>query len=104
MSVRELPDTRRGRTFRKLLSIVYVLSIAGITLTLRSAVARLMAVGFEPGKMSAGFVLLNAVLLAGWSLTCWTARRGSRDNRAPPSWVVAAVVILSWAAILVNRA
>jgi hypothetical protein len=104
MSFRELPDTPRGRAFRKILSVLYVLSIAGVTLTLRSVLSRLMEVGFDAGRLQAVFLLFNSVLLVGWGLILWTARRGSRDNLAPPSWVPAAVVLLSWAAILLNRA
>jgi hypothetical protein len=104
MIERKLPDTRRGRAFRKMLAVLYVMSVAGMTLTVRGLVARWMDAGFDVGRLQAGFLLFNAVLLTGWGILCWTARRGSRDNLAPPSWVYAVVVLLSWAAIFLDRA
>lgn len=103
MKTEQLPDSRRGRTFRKLLGVLYVGSIVGITLTLRELVARLLDAGIDHGRLQVSFLALQAVLLAGWGLICWTAYRGSRHRLAPPAWAYVAVVALSWAAILLNR-
>jgi len=85
------------------LAIFYVVSIAGLTLTLRELAARLLQDGFDMHRLEAGFLAFTAIQLAGWGLICWTTHRGSRRSLAPPAWVYAAVVGLSWAAILLNR-
>jgi hypothetical protein len=103
MNDHEIPGSARGRTFRKLLAVFYVFSIAGITLTLRELLGRLTAVGFDPARMQASFLGLTAALLAGWGLIGWAAYRGSRHSHAPPAWAYAAIVVLSWGAILLNR-
>jgi hypothetical protein len=98
-----LPDTRRGRSYRKLLEIAYVASIAGITLTLRDLIAALLNARFNPGGLPAELLAFSGVLLVGWGLVGWMAYRGSRRGLAPPTWSYAVVVGLSWAAILLNR-
>jgi len=103
MNEHQLPDTRRGHAYRKLLAVFYVCSIAGITLTVREILGRLMDVGFDPARLQLNFLLFNAVQLAAWGVICWVSHRGSRRSLAPPAWAYGAVVVLSWAAILLNR-
>ncbi|HSU14816.1 hypothetical protein [Longimicrobium sp.] len=103
MNTHHLPDTRRGRAYRKMLVVFYVVSIAGITLTVREIAVRLMDSGLDASRLQAGFLGFTAVQLAAWGLICRIGYRGSRRSLAPPAWAYAAVTLLSWAAILLNR-
>lgn len=99
----ELPPTHRAQIYRKILGVVWVMSISGLTLTLSKFVSALMDVGFNPGQLGWKQLLLTAILLLGGALTCWMAYRGSRRNLMPPTWGMATIVALVWAGLLLNR-
>lgn len=98
-----LPHTRGARFYRKLLTVLWVASITGITLTLNDLAGKLMDVGLEPARLEARMLAFNMVILANWAVICWTSYRGSRRNLAPPQWAYVAVVVGMWAAIILNR-
>ena len=100
---RELPPTSRAQLYRKILGVVWVMSISGITLTLSSFVSALMDVGFDLAQFAWNESLLTAILLLTWSLVCWFAYRGNRRNLMPPTWGIVVVVALMWAGLLLNR-
>ena len=98
-----LPDTPRARVFRKLLSVLWVASIAGVTLVLNTLLGSLMDVGFRPARLQLGMLAFNATVLCGWGLIGWVAYRGSRRGLAPPAWAYVGVIALMWGAILLDR-
>ncbi|HET7463011.1 MAG TPA: hypothetical protein VFJ82_17290 [Longimicrobium sp.] len=98
-----MPPTQGGRLYRKILGVVWVLSIAGITLTLSSLASALMNAGLSPAQLGAKVLLLNSVLLAGGALMSWMAYRGNRRNLVPPTWGIVTLVALVWAGLLINR-
>jgi hypothetical protein len=103
MSSIEMPVTQRTRLFRKLLGIVWVMSISSITLSISDLGSALMDVGFNPAQLGWKQLLFNAILLVGSSLLCWMSYRGNRRNLMPPTWGLVAMVTLVWTAILLNR-
>ena len=103
MSGKRMPVTPRTRLFRKLLGIVWVMSISSITLSVSSLGGALMDVGFNPAQLGWKQTLFNAILLAASSLLCWMSYRGNRRNLAPPSWGLVTMTALVWAALLLER-
>lgn len=103
MTMQQMPDTRGARFYRKLLTALWVASIAGITLTLNDVAGKLMDVGLDPARLEARMLAFHAVILVNWAVICWTSYRGSRRNLAPPPWAYVAVTAGMWTAIILNR-
>ncbi|HKP75424.1 MAG TPA: hypothetical protein VJT67_07750 [Longimicrobiaceae bacterium] len=101
--MKQLPPTRRGRWFGRILGGAWIASIAGIVLTLNALFSRLLDVGFDPAGLGLKFLALTTVTLCGWALICVVGYRGSRRNEMPPSWALLTIVGLAWVAILINR-
>lgn len=99
----DLPSTPGAQLYRKILGVVWVISISGITLTLAGFVSALMDVGFNPAGIGLKEYGLTAILLLGSSLMCWMAYRGNRRNLMPPTWGMVTLVALVWAGLLLNR-
>lgn len=98
-----MPVTERTRLFRKILGVVWVMSISIITLVLNDFASRLMDVGFHVTRLQGKEVVITAVLLVGSSLLCWLSYRGNRRNLAPPTWGLVTMTALVWAALLLNH-
>lgn len=103
MVAREMPPTKGGRRYRKLLGILWIASIAGITLALRGLADNLMDAGLYPSLLDWKAAGLNGLMLAGWGMVCWLSYRGSRHNLMPPTWATGIAVGLGWAVILLNQ-
>ena len=92
MTAQEIPTTRGGTNFRRLLWIVGAAAIVGITdqarLLFWMALSGPDSVSREPAT--------TVLMLVGWVLMGWCALRGVRDNRMPPAWAVVAIVLLVW--------
>jgi hypothetical protein len=95
-----MPPTRGAQRYKKLLGIVWIGAIVGITLTASSLLETIIDAPFNPPELvrrrSAKYVLV----LCGWGIAAWIAHRGTRRNLAPPEWVLAVIVLLMWAALL----
>jgi hypothetical protein len=92
-----------ARWYRKLLGILWIASISGITLALGGLAGNLMDAGFYPSLLDWKAVALNGLTLAGWGMICCVSYRGSRHNLAQPTWALSLIVGLIWAGILLNR-
>ncbi len=103
IAARKMPPAKGARWYRKLLGVLWIASIAGITIALSRLADNLMDAGLNPlrldWKVSAG----NGLLLTGWGMICWVSYRGSRHNLAPPTWALSLIVGLVWAGLLLNR-
>ncbi len=88
-----IPDTRRGRTLRRILSIVLVGSIIGIADQVRALFwIALTGEGRDPVRV--------VVMLVGFILLCWTGYKAYRHNVVPPAWIVSIVPVLTTAYLL----
>jgi hypothetical protein len=99
----EMPPTKGARRYRKLLSILWIASIGGITLTLSRLVDNLMDAGLNPVRLDWKVAAVNGLVLAAWGMVCWLSYRGSRHNLMPPTWATGIAVGLGWAAMLLYR-
>jgi hypothetical protein len=86
--------------YERLLGILLVASIVGITLSVSDVVGRAFDV---PARLGTRVILLNVVMVLGWGLVAWLAHQGRKLHRAPPSWAILVVVALGWAAVLINH-
>lgn len=100
MKAREMPPTRGAELYKKLLGILWIGAIVGITLTANSLLGTIIDAPFNPPELvrrrSAKYVLI----LCGWGIAVWIAHRGTRRNLAPPEWSLVVLVLLAWAALL----
>jgi hypothetical protein len=103
MVAREMPPTKGARWYRKLLGVLWIASIAGITIALSSLAGNLMDAGLYPSRLEWKGTAANGLMLVGWSMICWLSYRGSRHNLAPPEWAIGIAVGLGWVLLLLNR-
>ena len=88
-----IPDSRKGRTFRGLMTIVLIASIIGIADQLRTLFwIALNKEGPNPLRI--------LIILVGWVMLCWCGYRAYRRSLAPPTWVVLAIPLLIWTYLL----
>ena len=103
MAAREMPATKGARRYRKLLGILWIASISGITLTLSRLADNLMDAGLNPLRLEWTPAAVNGLVLVAWAMMCWLSYRGSRHNLAPPTWAIGVAVGIGWAAMLLYR-
>ncbi len=88
-----IPNTRKGRTFRRILTVVLIASIIGIADQLRTLFwIALTGEGRNPMRI--------LIILVGWTILCWCGYRGYRHNHAPPQWAMLTVPLLIWTYLL----
>jgi hypothetical protein len=88
-----IPDTRGGRIFRLISTVVLVAAIIGIADQVRTLFWILLT---GEGRNPARVVLM----LIGWSLLCWSGYNAHRHNLAPPTWLVMLIPVLIWIYVL----
>jgi hypothetical protein len=103
MSPRQLPPTRGAERFKKLLAVLAVASIAFMTLAVNRLVSELIDLSLQPTREGWIDAAMDVAQIAGAGVILWIAYRGRRHNLAPPEWAMLAVVLLSWAAILLPK-
>jgi hypothetical protein len=103
MAAQEIPPTKGGRRYRKMLSVLWITSIGSITFTLRSFANDLMDAGLNPLRLEWKASAVNGLMLACGGMICWLSYRGSRHNLMPPEWATAIGVGLVWVLLLLNR-
>ena len=104
MGAKELPATEGARKYKKLLSLLAVLSIGSIAISMNSLIGHLVDLSLEPTRRTWISVAVNLALILGGGGILWIARRGGRHNLAPPEWAVLALVLLSWVVIFLQNA
>jgi len=103
MVARQMPATAGARKFKKLAGGIGIAAIVSITLAVNSLVSHLANVAVEPSRREWISVGVNSTQIIGGAAVLWVVYRARRHNLAPPVWALAAVVLLSWAAILLPR-
>jgi hypothetical protein len=99
-TLRTIPDTRKGRAYRRVAWVVGIASIVGISDQLRAlfwSVLEGVPEGSGPVEIYAARVLIT---LAGWALVCWCAVIGVRENATPPTWALVSMPLMVWAVLL----
>lgn len=100
MTAREMPPTRGAELYKKLLGILWIGAIVGITLTANSLLGTIIDAPFNPPELVRRRSAKYMILLFGWCIAIWIAHRGTRRNIAPPEWSLITLVLLAWAALL----
>jgi len=95
-----MPPTRGVQRYQKLLGVVSVGSIVGITLSVSAILGILFDGPFVESARAWKELVKNGVMLCGWCIIAWIAHRGRRHNLAPPEWLVLGVALLVWVVIL----
>lgn len=99
-TLRKIPDTTKGRAYRRLAWVVGIASVVGIVDQLRALFWFALAgvpEGSGPAQIYAARVL---IILAGWALVCWCAIIGVRNNAIPPTWALVSMPVMIWAVLL----
>lgn len=88
-----IPDSRKGRTFRRLMTAILIASIVGIADQLRILFWFVLnGEGPNPSRI--------LIILTGWVILCWCGYKAHRHNLAPPTWVVLTIPLLIWTYLL----
>lgn len=98
-SGRPIPDTRRGKAYRLLLAAAGLGAVVGIGFAGRSLFWLVLN-----GPSVSGNALLefarSGLRLVAWILVAAAAYRGWRRDEVPATWVLVAIVSISWVLIL----
>ncbi|WP_420129704.1 hypothetical protein [Longimicrobium sp.] len=92
-----IPDTRRGRAYRRVMLVAGILSIVGIADHVRALFWRVLSGPPTNGSMG---VPQRLIILTGWAIICWCAVRAVRGNLLPPMWAAVTLPILIWTYLL----
>jgi hypothetical protein len=96
-----IPDTRGGRTYRRILLVAALCAVVGIADAARALFwSGLPVIAGGSPELSLGDALSVALRLAGWGLIGWAAWRGVTRKLLPPTWVALALPVLVWITIL----
>ena len=103
-TLRQIPESNKGRTYRRVAWVVGIASVIGIADQLRTLFW--LVLGGVPEGVSAPAVYTPRVLimLAGWALLCWCAIIGVRKNAIPPTWALVSIPVMIWAVLLLPLA
>lgn len=88
-----IPDSRGGRVWRRILTVVLIASIVGIADQLRT-IFWFVLNGEGPN------LVRTVMMLLGWMGLCWCGYRAYRHNLAPPFWIAVTLPLLVWAYLL----
>jgi hypothetical protein len=103
-TLREIPDTNRGRAYRRVAWVVGIASVIGIADQLRAMFWFALA-GVPEGVGAPGVYAPRVlIMLAGWALVCWCAVIGVRKNAIPPAWALVSIPVMIWAVLLLSLA
>lgn len=95
---REMPPTRKTEIFKKLLGVLWVASIVGITLSASALVDTLAnASSLDPPDLVWRRSLKDIMIICECGIIAWAAHRGTTRNLAPPEWLVLLVSVLACA-------
>jgi hypothetical protein len=99
----EMPPTSGAEKYKTLLGVIGVVAIAVIALSSQALISRMVDLSLEPTRR--GWVSLggNVITILIGAILLWAAYRGRRRNLMPPAWAMLAVVLLSWAGIILHR-
>lgn len=100
-SQRPIPDTKKGRTYRRVLWVVGIAAIVGIADQAR-ALFWLVVAGVPEGSGPLD-VTRVVIMLAGWSLLCWCAVLAIRKNAMPPTWALVMIPVMIWTVLLLPK-
>jgi hypothetical protein len=99
---RAIPSTRSGRAYRVLLVVGGLLAVVGIADAARALFWMVLTHAAGEAAPAIGYVSVGLRLVA-WGLVALAAYTGWRRNVIPPTWLLLAIPVLSWALIIVQR-
>jgi hypothetical protein len=95
MMAREMPATRKAELFKKLLGVLWIASIVGLTLSGSGLLDTLVDAPFNPPDLVRRRSLKYTLMIVGWCLIAWLSHRGTRRNLAPPEWSLVLISVLA---------
>ncbi len=94
---REMPATRGAERFKKLLGILWIASIIGLTLSVSGLFETLLEATYDPAYVLRRRVLKYTLMICESCIIAWISYRGTRRNIAPSEWLILLVSVIACA-------